>query len=149
LLDYPRQKLLGHIGLQQPVAVLGKRGRAPDFLDNMYAAVGRPSIAPEKLLRGRLLQMLYSIRSERLLREEMDYNFLFRWFVGLNADESSRKLTKDFVHHGPDRAQRMIFAHPCLRRQITEYVILPLIFSTHKFLYHCHPWIWSTFSAAC
>ena len=55
--------------------------------DRMYARVGRPSIAPEKLLRGQLLQMLYSIRSERLLMEEMDYNLLFRWFVGLNADE--------------------------------------------------------------
>ena len=55
--------------------------------DRMYACVGRPSIAPEKLLRAQLLQMLYSIRSERLLMEEMDYNLLFRWFVGLNADE--------------------------------------------------------------
>jgi len=53
----------------------------------MYAQVGRPSIAPEKLLRAQLLQMLYSIRSERLLMEEMDYNLLFRWFVGLNADD--------------------------------------------------------------
>jgi len=53
----------------------------------MYAAVGRPSIAPEKLLRAQLLQMLDSVRSERLLMEEMDYNLLFRWFVGLNADD--------------------------------------------------------------
>ena len=57
-------------------------------LDAMYASVGRPSIAPEKLLRAQLLQMLYSIRSERLLMEEMDYNLLFRWFVGLNADDA-------------------------------------------------------------
>src|SRR5216684_6929315 len=56
--------------------------------DGMYAKVGRPSIAPEKLLRAQLLQMLYSIRSERLLMEEMDYNLLFRWFVGLNADDA-------------------------------------------------------------
>ena len=55
--------------------------------DEMYSRVGRPSIAPEKLLRAQLLQMLYSIRSERLLMEEMDYNLLFRWFVGLNADD--------------------------------------------------------------
>jgi transposase len=53
----------------------------------MYATVGRPSIPPEKLLRARLLQMLCTIRSERLLMEEMDYNSLFRWFVGLNADD--------------------------------------------------------------
>ena len=56
--------------------------------DSMYSKVGRPSIAPEKLLRAQLLQMLYSIRSERLLMEEMDYNLLFRWFVGLNADDA-------------------------------------------------------------
>src|SRR5208283_5035329 len=55
--------------------------------DAMYASVGRPSIAPEKMLRAQLLQMLYSVRSERLLMEEMDYNLLFRWFVGLNADD--------------------------------------------------------------
>src|SRR6202035_3612713 len=55
--------------------------------DAMYATVGRPSIPPEKLLRAQLLQMLYSVRSERLLMEEMDYNLLFRWFVGLNADD--------------------------------------------------------------
>jgi len=55
--------------------------------DSMYASAGRPSIPPEKLLRGQLLQMLYSIRSERLLMEEIDYSMLFRWFVGLNLDE--------------------------------------------------------------
>ena len=59
---------------------------SPRF-DRMYAAVGRPSIPPEKLLRAQLLQMLYTVRSERLLMEEMDYNLLFRWFVGLNADD--------------------------------------------------------------
>ena len=50
--------------------------------DGMYAKEGRPSIAPAKLLRAQLLQMLYSIRSERLLMEEIDYSILFRWFVG-------------------------------------------------------------------
>src|SRR5271157_6053106 len=59
---------------------------SPEF-DRMYAREGRPSIAPEKLLRAQLLQMLYSIRSERLLMEEIDYSMLFRWFVGLNLDE--------------------------------------------------------------
>jgi transposase len=53
----------------------------------MYATTGRPSIPPEKLLRALLLQMLYSIRSERLLMEEIDYSVLFRWFVGMNLDE--------------------------------------------------------------
>jgi transposase len=53
----------------------------------LYAAVGRPSIAPERLLRGLLLQIFYSVRSERLLMEQLDYNLLFRWFVGLAMDE--------------------------------------------------------------
>ena len=48
----------------------------------MYATFGRPSIAPEKLLRGMLLQIFFTIRSERQLMEQLDYNLLFRWFVG-------------------------------------------------------------------
>ena len=55
--------------------------------DSMYARVGRPSIAPERLLRALLLQMLYSVRSERMLMEEIEYNLLFRWFVGLKMDD--------------------------------------------------------------
>ena len=55
--------------------------------DAMYAKTGRPSIPPEKLLRAQLIQMLYSVRSERLLMEEIDYSLLFRWFVGMNLDE--------------------------------------------------------------
>src|ERR1041385_8348974 len=58
-----------------------------DRFDAMYARTGRPSIPPEQLLRAQLLQMLYSIRSERLLMEEIDYSMLFRWFVGLNLDD--------------------------------------------------------------
>ena len=53
----------------------------------MYAKAGRPSIAPERLLRALLLQALYSIRSERMLVEQLEYNLLFRWFVGLNMSE--------------------------------------------------------------
>jgi transposase len=56
--------------------------------DRIYATTGRPSIPPEKLLRALLLQMLYSIRSERLLMEELDYNILYRWFVGLSLDDA-------------------------------------------------------------
>src|SRR5579859_776244 len=55
--------------------------------DAMYAKTGRPSIPPEKLLRAQLIQMLYSVRSERLLMEEIDYSVLYRWFVGMNLDE--------------------------------------------------------------
>ena len=58
-----------------------------DF-DALYASTGRPSIAPEKLLRALLLQALYGKRSERLLMEELDYSLLFRWFVGLGIDDA-------------------------------------------------------------
>jgi len=63
---------------------LGNMG--PQF-DAMYAKVGRPSIAPEKLLRALLLQMLFTVRSERMLMEQLNYNLLFRWFVGMNIDD--------------------------------------------------------------
>jgi len=56
-------------------------------LDKLYADVGRPSIAPERLLRALLLQAFYSIRSERMLMEQLDYSLLFRWFVGLELDD--------------------------------------------------------------
>jgi transposase len=59
---------------------------SPQF-DRMYSEMGRPSIPPEQLLRALLLQSLYTIRSERLLMEEIDYSILFRWFVGLGMDE--------------------------------------------------------------
>jgi transposase len=62
------------------------REMSPLF-DEMYSEMGRPSIAPERLLRAQLLQMLYSIRSARLLMEEIDYSVLFRWFVGMNMDK--------------------------------------------------------------
>jgi transposase len=54
----------------------------------LYSTLGRPSIAPERLLRALLLQALYTVRSERQLMEQLEYNLLFRWFVGLSADEA-------------------------------------------------------------
>src|SRR3954453_269214 len=66
----------------------GERGAArlsPDFA-RLYASTGRASIAPEKLLRALLLQAFYSVRSERQLMEQLTYNMLFRWFVGLSMD---------------------------------------------------------------
>ncbi len=57
-------------------------------LSEIYASNGRPSIPPEQLLRAMLLQVFYSIRSERLLVEQLDYNILFRWFTGLSMDDA-------------------------------------------------------------
>ncbi|MEW6729658.1 MAG: IS5 family transposase [Pseudomonadota bacterium] len=65
--------------------------RLDELFDRMYAAPelgGRPSIAPEKLLRAMLLQVFYSIRSERQLMEQVQYNLLFRWFIGLSMDDA-------------------------------------------------------------
>ena len=62
------------------------RALSPRF-SRLYAKTGRPSIAPERLLRALLLQVLYTIRSERMLMEQLDYNLLFRWFVGLSMDD--------------------------------------------------------------
>jgi transposase len=57
------------------------------LFQELYAATGRPSIPPERLLRALLLQVLYSVRSERQLMEQLEYNLLFRWFVGLGVDD--------------------------------------------------------------
>jgi transposase len=62
------------------------RAMAKEF-DGMYAKTGRPSVPPDRLLRSVLLQIFYSVRSERMLMEQMNYNLLFRWFVGLELDE--------------------------------------------------------------
>jgi transposase len=62
------------------------RELSPEFAP-LYSPLGRPSIAPEKLLRALLLQVFFSVRSERMLMEQLDYNLLFRWFVGMSMDE--------------------------------------------------------------
>jgi transposase len=62
-------------------------------LEKLYSGTGRPSIAPERLLRAMLLMVLYSIRSERQLMEQMNYNLLFRWFVGLEMDDAVWDVT--------------------------------------------------------
>ena len=66
-------------------AALGELSRS---FDRLYSRDGRPSIPPERLLRALLLQAFYTVRSERQLMEQLDYNLLFRWFVGLSADDA-------------------------------------------------------------
>jgi len=63
------------------------RRLSPNFR-KLYASTGRPSVPPERLLRALVLQVLYSVRSERLLMEQLQYNLLFRWFVGLDMDDA-------------------------------------------------------------
>jgi transposase len=80
----PQNHPLRHIRIMADEAL---KALCPAF-DLLYSAFGRPSIPPEKLLRALLLQILYTVRSERMLMEQMEYNLLFRWFVGLNMDEA-------------------------------------------------------------
>ena len=79
----PQEHPLRRIRLMTDTAL---RQMAQDFAP-LYAAMGRPSIPPERLLRAMLLQFLYATRSEALLMEQLNYNLLFRWFVGLNPDD--------------------------------------------------------------
>ena len=96
--DQGQQGIFSYISLEQrvpaehPLRAVRKvvdeifRTMSKQF-DGLYSAIGRPSIPPERLLRALLLQILYSVRSERMLMEQLDYNLLFRWFVGLEMDE--------------------------------------------------------------
>ena len=91
----------------QPTTPCGRSAASPIARSSGYrrasgrcmCSSGRPSIPPEKLLRAQLLQMLYSIRSERLLMEEIDYSMLYRWFVGLNLER--RGVGPDHLHQEP------------------------------------------------
>ncbi len=100
----PQVTLLAFIDLEtrvpsdHPLRVIKKladqalKALSPD-LDRMYANVGRPSIPPERLLKSSLLIALYSVRSERAFCEQLDYNLLFRWFLGMNLIEPSFDAT--------------------------------------------------------
>ncbi|WP_273525169.1 transposase, partial [Rhodosalinus sediminis] len=95
--------------------------------DALYTDFGRPSIAPERLIRASLLQMLFSIRSERQLMEQLDYNLLFRWFVGLGVDDPvwvptvftknrDRLLTTDMSR----KVMAAILAHPEVKPLLSD-----------------------------
>ena len=96
--DHNQQAMFSYVSLEarvpkdhplRPVRIMVDNALldlAPLFKE-MYSHNGRPSIAPEQLLRALLLQILYSIRSERMLVEQLDYNLLFRWFVGMSMDD--------------------------------------------------------------
>ncbi len=77
--DHPLRRIL-------PLVDAALAGLSSEFA-KLYAPIGRPSIPPEKLLRALLLQAFYSVRSERQLMEQLGYNLLFRWFVGLGIDD--------------------------------------------------------------
>jgi len=95
----------------------------------MYARLGRPSIPPEKLLRALLLQILYSLRSERMLMEQLNYNLLFRWFVGLNMDEPVWDVT--VFTKNPDRLLKADVARKFFQRVVKEARALDLMSDEH------------------
>ena len=102
--DLEQMGVFSYVSAEQRIAkdhpLRGIRGMVDEALkgmsshfDALYARGGRPSIAPEKLVRALLLQVLYSVKSERQLMEQIDYNLLFRWFVGLNMDDAIWDVT--------------------------------------------------------
>jgi transposase len=98
-----------------------------DEFQQLYALNGRPSIAPEKLLRALLLQAFYSIRSERQLMEQLDYNLLFRWFVGLGVDDPVWDVTvftknRDRLLEGAIAAKflRAVLARPKVKLLLSD-----------------------------
>src|SRR5450755_188803 len=96
--EKPQSPMFSYIAMEKRVPaehpLRAIRGNVDEILramskrfDQLYEKNGRPSIPPERLLRALLLQVFYSIRSERMLMEQLDYNLLFRWFVGLEMDD--------------------------------------------------------------
>src|ERR1700681_1764744 len=92
------------IRLIKQLAEVALKELSPLF-EQMYSEVGRPSIPPERLLKASLLMALHTVRSERLFCEQLDYNFLFRWFLDLEADEAS------FDHSTFLRNRQRLLAH--------------------------------------
>ena len=133
-LDRRSGALFSYVGLEERVAASHALrairdianealGALSETFEALYAPIGRPSIPPEMLLRALLLQAFYGIRSERLLRERLDFDLLFRWFVGLGVDDavwdaSSFSKNRDRLLEGEAAAAFLaaIVAHPKVRR---------------------------------
>ena len=95
----------------------------------LYAADGRPSIAPERLLRAALIQILFSIRSERQLMDQMQYNLLFRWFVGLGIDDAVWVAT--VFTKNRDRLLNTDIARKLLAAILSDKAVAPLLSDEH------------------
>ncbi len=101
--------------VNEALAALGSDFRA------LYSGLGRPSIPPERLLRAMLLQAFYSIRSERQLMERLDFDLLFRWFVGLGIDDpawdhSTFSKNRDRLLEGDIALEQAVLAQPRVKR---------------------------------
>ena len=103
--------------------------RLDGAFDKLYAAEGRPSIAPERLLRAALIQILFSVRSERQLMEQMQYNLLFRWFVGLGIDDPVWVPT--VFSKNRDRLLTTDIARQFLAAILADKAVAPLLSDEH------------------
>jgi transposase len=103
--------------------------RLDGTFDKLYAADGRPSIAPERLLRAALIQILFSVRSERQLMEQMQYNLLFRWFVGLGIDDAVWVPT--VFSKNRDRLLTTDIARQFLAAILADKAVAPLLSDEH------------------
>jgi transposase len=103
--------------------------RLDGAFDKLYAADGRPSIAPERLLRAALIQILFSVRSERQLMEQMRYNLLFRWFVGLGIDDAVWVPT--VFSKNRDRLLTADIARQFLAAILADDAVAPLLSDEH------------------
>src|SRR6266852_9128643 len=92
------------------------RELSPVF-DEMYAVKGRPSVPPERLLKASLLMAFYTVRSERLFCEQLDYNLMFRWFLDMNMDEES------FDHSSFTRNRARLLKHDVAREFFARIVV--------------------------
>ena len=109
--------------------VNGALVRLDGVFATLYAAEGRPSIAPERLLRAALIQILFSVRSERQLMEQMQYNLLFRWFVGLGIDEAVWVPT--VFSKNRDRLLTTGIARQFLAAILADKAVTPLLSDEH------------------
>ncbi|MCQ9376073.1 transposase, partial [Methyloversatilis sp. XJ19-13] len=116
--ENPQTSMFSYVSLEQRVPkdhplrtlralVDGILANMSTLFDERYSHTGRPSIPPEQLLRALLLQILFTIRSERQLVEQLDFNLLFRWFVGLGMDDVGKRPTATVF---PSLIQRVIIA---------------------------------------
>jgi transposase len=108
---------------------LRHRGNTPQLRWALYSIEGRPSIPPERLLRATLIQMLFSIRSERQLMEQMHYNLLFRWFVGLGIDDPVWVST--VFSKNRDRLLTTAIARQFLAAILADKAVAPLLSEEH------------------
>lgn len=113
----PEQRVKGDHPLRRvnPLADAALRELSPTF-EKMYSSTGRPSIPPERLLKASLLMAFYTVRSERLFCEQLDYNLLFRWFLDMGLDEPS------FDHSSFTRNRARLLEHDVAREFFAQIV---------------------------